>query len=34
LSERVNDIMAVTKLATIFDLFEDEKAATAGAAAA
>src|SRR5215203_7534791 len=25
LSERVNDIMAVTKLATIFDLFEDEK---------
>lgn len=34
LSERVSDIMAVTKLATVFDLYEDEKAATAGASAA
>jgi anti-sigma B factor antagonist len=34
LSERINDVMAVTKLATVFDLYEDEKAAAAGAAAA
>ena len=33
LSERISDIMAVTKLVTVFDLYEDEKAATAGAAA-
>jgi anti-sigma B factor antagonist len=32
LSEKVNDIMSVTKLATVFDLYEDEKAATAGTA--
>ena len=30
LSERINDIMAVTKLTTVFDLCEDEKTATAG----
>jgi anti-sigma B factor antagonist len=33
LSERINDIMAVTKLATVFDLYEDEKAAAAGVVA-
>jgi len=34
LSERVNDLMTLTKLATVFDLYEDEKAAAAGVAAA
>jgi len=34
LSQRISDIMAMTKLATVFDLYEDEKAATAGVAAA
>jgi anti-sigma B factor antagonist len=34
LSARINDIMAVTKLATVFDLYEDEKAAAAGVTAA
>ena len=32
LSEKINDLMSVTKLATVFDLYEDEKAATAGVA--
>src|SRR4030095_14113195 len=32
LSGRVNDVMTLTKLATVFDLYEDEKTATAGAA--
>lgn len=32
LSARISDLMAVTKLATVFDLYEDEKAATAEAA--
>lgn len=34
LSERINDIMSVTKLTTVFNLYEDEQTATAGAAAA
>ena len=33
LSERLGDLMAVTKLATVFDLYEDEQAAVAAAAA-
>ena len=33
LNERINNIMALTKLATIFDLHKDEKSATSGAAA-
>ena len=33
LSERLGDLMAVTKLATVFDLYEDEKAAVAATAA-
>ena len=32
LSVRINDLMTLTKLATVFDLYEDEKTATAGAA--
>ena len=32
LSDRISDLMSMTKLATVFDLYEDEKAATAGAA--
>jgi len=34
LSGRVSDSMTVPKLATVFDLYEDEKTATAGAATA
>ena len=34
LSKRINDVMAVTKLMTVFDLYQDEKTATAGVAAA
>src|SRR4051794_14293660 len=30
LNEKVSDLMAITKLATIFDLYEDEKSASAG----
>ena len=33
LSERVNDLMAVTKLVTVFELYEDEQAAIAGTTA-
>ena len=29
LGERISDLMAVTKLATVFDIYEDEKAAVA-----
>ena len=32
LSVRINDIMTLTKQATVFDLYRDERAATAGAA--